>query len=225
MTPAAADLTTRLDAALTAAANPDRATAMRAYMRDQFPFLGITAPQVKALAGAAARGWGPPTEADLGAVAQWCWARDPREYQYAACGLLRRYAGVCGPGFLDTARQLIITKSWWDTVDALAAHLVGPLVRREPALVGVMDAWIVDDNIWLVRTALLHQLMYKGDTDAERLFEYCRTQAEHPDFFIRKAIGWALRQYAWTAPEPVRAFVATHMLSPLSQREALKNLR
>lgn len=89
-----------------------------------------------------------------------------------------------------------------------------------------MDAWIEDDDIWLVRTALLHQLAYKSATDTERLFAYCRRRAGHPDFFVRKAIGWALREYAKTDPEAVRAFVADQraLLAPLSVREALKNL-
>jgi 3-methyladenine DNA glycosylase AlkD len=89
-----------------------------------------------------------------------------------------------------------------------------------------MDSWLAGDNLWLTRTALLHQLRYKERTDTDRLFRYCLARAGHRDFFIRKAIGWALRQYAWTDPEPVREFVAAHrdVLSPLSVREALKNL-
>jgi 3-methyladenine DNA glycosylase AlkD len=87
-----------------------------------------------------------------------------------------------------------------------------------------MDDWIADDDIWVIRTALLYQLFYKGDTDPERLFGYCTRQAGHTDFFIRKAIGWALREYAKTDPDQVRAFVAGADLSGLSRREALKNL-
>ena len=102
------------------------------------------------------------------------------------------------------------TKPWWDTVDALAARVVGPLVARHPELVAAMDEWAVDDDMWVVRTALLHQLIYKEATDAERLFDYCSRQAGHTDFFMRKAIGWALREYAKTDPAAVRAFVHAH---------------
>ncbi|WP_407077502.1 DNA alkylation repair protein [Streptomyces sp. SCSIO 30461] len=96
----------------------------------------------------------------------------------------------------------------------------------DPALVPVMDEWIEDDNLWIVRTALLHQLRYKDATDRERLFRYCLRQSDHPDFFIRKAIGWSLREYAKTDPDAVRAFVAgaRDRLAPLSVREALKNI-
>ncbi len=111
-------------------------------------------------------------------------------------------------------------------MDALAAHLVGPLVARHPELVSTMDAWIEDEDMWLVRTAILHQLGYKEATDAARLFRYCTAQAEHRDFFIRKAIGWALREYGKTDPAGVRGYVRAHesQLSALSIREALKNL-
>ena len=90
-----------------------------------------------------------------------------------------------------------------------------------------MDAWIVDEDMWVARTAILHQLRYKDSTDADRLFRYCRLRADHPDFFIRKAIGWALREYAKTDPEAVREFVLTNAsrLSGLSKREALKNIQ
>ena len=215
---------TRLTESFAAARDPDRAPAMRAYMRDQFPFLGIAAPAQQSLVRAALKGLPAPTEDELTTIALACWERPEREYQYAACFVLRRYVKRCSAGFLPTARTLITTKSWWDTVDALAAHTVGPLVAAHPALVTVMDEWIVDDNLWVARTALLHQLRYGAATDEERLFAYCTRQAGHPDFFIRKAIGWALREYARTNPDAVRDFVARIPLSPLSTREALKHL-
>ncbi|MCB1188785.1 DNA alkylation repair protein, partial [bacterium] len=112
------------------------------------------------------------------------------------------------------------------TVDTLAALVVGPMVTRHPQLTAVMDEWIADENLWVARTAILHQLKYGKATDTDRLFAYCAAQAGHPDFFIRKAIGWALRQYARTDPGAVRRFVANHRdeLSPLSIREATKHL-
>jgi 3-methyladenine DNA glycosylase AlkD len=222
----AAEILARLPRVYGAAADPERAAAMAAYMRDRFPFLGIPAPAQKLLAREVLAGLDRPTEADLRAVTTHCWRMPEREYQYFACGLLRRHARVLGAGFLPVARTLVTTKPWWDTVDALAAHTVGPLVARHPELVATMDEWAVDDDMWLVRTAILHQLTYKEATDAKRLFHYCSQQAGHPDFFVRKAIGWALREYAKTDPAEVRAFVHAHTarLSALSVREALKNL-
>ena len=133
---------------------------------------------------------------------------------------------MCEAGFLDVVRPLITAKPWWDTVDELAAHVIGPLVATYHGLIATMDDWSGDENMWLVRTAILHQVRYRETTDSERLFRYCAAQAGHRDFFVRKAIGWALREYAKVAPETVRAFVAEHSteLSGLSRREALKNV-
>lgn len=224
MTPLAAEILARLTRVFGAARDPERAPAMAAYMRDKFPFLGIQSPAQRMLAREVLAGLPRPAEADLRDVAEGCWALPEREYQYFACGLLRRHARVCSAGFIETARHLVVTKPWWDTVDALAAHLVGTLVSTHPQLVSTMDKWVVDPDLWLVRTAILHQLRYKEQTDAERLFRYCTRQAGHTDFFVRKAIGWALREYAKTDPAAVRAYVASHRLAPLSAREALKNL-
>jgi 3-methyladenine DNA glycosylase AlkD len=221
-----AELLRRLEQTFSAAADPTKAQPMRAYMRNQFPFLGIKSSQVKALSRTVLAGLPAPTESDLVAVALGCWELPEREYQYFACGMLQRFAKVCSAGFMPTAEHLIVTKSWWDTVDTLASHLLGTMVSRHPRLLATMDRWSTQENLWLVRTALLHQLTYKKETDAERLFRYCLDQAEERDFFIRKAIGWALREYARTEPEAVRAFVRANQarLSPLSVREALKNI-
>ena len=216
----------RLVDVFAAAADPERAVAMRAYMREQFPFLGIPSPQRRALAREVLTGLARPTAEDLRRVALACWERPEREYQYFACDWLRRHVAVCPAGFVDTARQLVTARSWWDTVDSLAAHLVGPLVRRHPELVSTMDDWVRDEDMWLARAAILHQLGYREATDADRLFSYCLLRAGHRDFFIRKAIGWALREYARTDPDRVRTFVRSHegRLSPLSVREAVQHL-
>ena len=224
--PLAAEVLSRVQKVYADARDPERAAAMAAYMRDQFPFLGIGAPAQRALGRQVLAGLGRPAEADLRAVALGCWALPEREYQYFACDLLRRYARVCSAGFVEVARRLITTKPWWDTVDMLAAHLVGSLVARHPQLVSTMDEWSAAEDLWLVRTAILHQLRFKESTDADRLFAYCTRQAGHPDFFVRKAIGWALREYAKTDPEAVRGYLRTHeaRLSGLSLREARKHL-
>ncbi|HEY7226453.1 MAG TPA: DNA alkylation repair protein [Micromonosporaceae bacterium] len=226
MTGLADTILARLDETYPSAADPARAAGAARYMRDQFGFLGLTAPQQTRLARTVLAGLAAPTEPDLVAVARGCWQRPEREYQYFACTYLRRHVALASPRLLPTVRDLITTKSWWDTVDTLAAHTVGPLVARYPELVSTMDDWAVDENLWLVRTAILHQLTYGRRTDADRLFRYCLRQAGHRDFFIRKAIGWALRQYARTDPVAVRSFVEEHssLLAPLSVREAVRHL-
>jgi len=220
----AATVLERLTTALEAERDPAAAAPMRAYMRDQFDYVGVRLPRLRVLAKAAAAGLPAPAPEELTELARAGWARPEREYQYAAIELLRRYARGYPAGYLAVARELIEAKSWWDTVDSLAADVVGGLVRQHPELISAMDAWIDDENLWIARSALLHQLTYKQATDAERLFRYCTRQAGHRDFFIRKAIGWALRQYARTDPVAVAAFVARTELSGLSRREALKHL-
>lgn len=223
------------DAELTAAsvraclqplANPDDAIHMAAYMKDHFPFLGIKAgprrAAVKPIFLTSARA----SADELVDFARSCWHQPEREFQHVAVDVLRKRAGHLEPDQLEELETLITTKSWWDTVDGLAAWVVGPMVRAHPDLVHVMDDWAEDDNVWLARTALLHQLGYKTHTDATRLFRYAEDLAPHRDFFIRKAIGWALRQYARTDPDAVRTFVEGHRadLSGLTRREAMKHL-
>jgi 3-methyladenine DNA glycosylase AlkD len=222
----AATIMGRLTETYGAARDADRAGPMVAYMRGQFPFLGITAPEQRILARTVMAGLPRPAQADLHDIALACWDLPEREYQYFATRLLRRYVAACGADFLEAVRGPITTKPWWDTVDELAVHVVGALVSRFPHLVATMDAWSVDRDVWLIRTAILHQLRYRGATDKERLFRFCAEQAGHPDFFVRKAIGWALRECGRTDPDAVRTFVAEHResLSGLSVREALRHL-
>jgi 3-methyladenine DNA glycosylase AlkD len=216
----------RLTAVYGAAADPGRAAVMRGYMKDVAPFLGIHTPARRALSRTVLAGTPRPDEADCTAIALRCWELPEREYHYFAVDCLRRHAARCSSGFLPVARHLITTVSWWDTVDLLAVHVVGALVAADPKLTADMDAWITDGDLWVARTALLHQLTYKERTDADRLFAYCLVQSGHPDFFVRKAIGWALREYAKTDPEAVRAFLARERgrFAPLTVREALKNI-
>jgi len=215
----------RLVAEYGAAADPRAAEPMVAYMRHQFAFLGISSAPRRALSRRVLAGLPKPAEADLAATALACWRLPEREYQYFACDWLARHARVPGPGFLPTLRILITTKSWWDTVDPLAG-VAGAIVARHPAARSTMAEWLAGDDLWLTRVALLHQLTYRADTDAGWLFAACAARADHKDFFIRKAIGWALRQYARTDPVAVRDFVAAHRdrLSGLSAHEALKHL-
>ncbi|MER7054129.1 MULTISPECIES: DNA alkylation repair protein [unclassified Streptomyces] len=216
----------RLPVVYAAAADPERAVAARAYMKDVAPFLGLTSPVRRALSRTVLEGLPRPGESDCAAVALRCWRLPEREYHYFAVDYLRRHVTCCSSGFLPVVRHLLTTVPWWDTVDPLAAHVVGGLVAADRDLTGEMDAWIADEDLWLVRAALLHQLRYRERTDAERLFGYCLRQSGHDDFFVRKAIGWCLREYARTDPDTVRAFVSEHgrRLAPLSVREALRNI-
>lgn len=222
---AARQVVARLRAVFEPAADPERAAGAARYMRDQFAFFGIPTPERRRLARVALADLPAPSEAELAAVLRALWAEPERELQHTGCDYARRHVGVASAGFVEVLHELVTTKAWWDTVDALAAHTAGPLVRAHPELVATMDRWVESDHLWVARTALLHQLAYRDATDAERLFRYCRLRAQDTDFFVRKAIGWALRSYAAVDADAVEGFVrATPSLSPLSEREAMKGV-
>lgn len=207
--------------------DPARAPAMKAYMRDQFEFLGLDRATRDELDREVLSGLPSPTEQDLVAIARACWKKPAREYQYFAQKYLRKWTPkVASAAFVELLAELITTKSWWDTVDELAQHPLGALVSRYPELRPTMDVWSKSDDLWLARAAILHQNRYREQTDERRLFAYCRARAGETDFFMRKAIGWALRSYAATAPEAVTAFVEENAarLSGLSKREALRGV-
>ncbi len=215
------DFTLQVRQQLQTLANAERAPAMAAYMKNQFAFLGIptperrraTQPLIRAFAG------------DPMAAAGQLWNLPEREYQYAAADLLRHHGRRLSGEDLPELETLVLQKSWWDSVDSLAVT-IGGIVLRERRLASRMDELIRLPEMWLRRIALLHQLAWKGETDEARLYDYCRRCAHEHEFFIPKAIGWALRQYARTNPTSVARFLAEHSstLSALSRREAAKHL-
>jgi 3-methyladenine DNA glycosylase AlkD len=216
-----------LTIAFEAARDPARAAGAAAYLRNQFSFFGINGEGRAAIERSMTAAF-PRARAveDVEAVALRCWDMPEREYQYFGVAYLRRHLPVFNPRLMPTVQRLISTKSWWDTVDDLATHVVGPLVSRHPELRSTMNVWIASENIWLARTAILHQERYKERTDPDLLFTYCLRRAGDRDFFLRKAIGWALRSYAKTSPSAVEAFLRSHgeALSGLSRREAQKGI-
>jgi 3-methyladenine DNA glycosylase AlkD len=220
------DLADRVLAAFAPAADSAAAAPMARYMRDQFPFLGIGTQPRRALQRSVF-GRRRPDHDELLATAAALWDQPEREYQYAACDLLVRNATQLSAADLTVVERLVTTKSWWDTVDVLAINVVGPVVLADRSSADpTMDEWVRSDDLWLARSAILHQNKWKADTDETRLFAMCLARADERDFFIRKAIGWALREYSRTAPDAVRAFVASNEgeLSALTRREALKRL-
>ncbi|XP_041352982.1 uncharacterized protein LOC121371276 isoform X2 [Gigantopelta aegis] len=214
-------------------ANQKNAVAMKGYMRGQFEFLGIQAPGRRAAAKQFISECKKLDSVQIKMLVDLMWEQPEREFQQTALDLCAKSLPVlCGKTDEDCLESLmwtktiITTKSWWDTVDLLASKVVGGLVSHSPTKLNpVMDAWIQDENMWLRRTAILHQLGYKNKTDQDRLFRYCSTCADEKEFFIRKAIGWALRNYHYINKDAVRTFVAKNRskLSDLSIKEALKH--
>jgi 3-methyladenine DNA glycosylase AlkD len=200
---------------------------MRAYMRDRFPFLGIQTPIRRATLR-------PLLKVNfdqkrLLTAAGLLYDLPEREYRYAAIDLLVRHVGRLDMSAVAPLLALAQRDSWWDTVDGLAG-IVGDVLRaarrNDPGAQGAMDAALRHDCLWVRRIAMIHQLGWRLETDTSRLFGYAETLAPESDFFIRKAIGWALRDYVRWNPQAVRNFVAAMggRLSPLSAREATRRI-
>jgi len=220
-------LAAQIQHTLVALADPARAVAMRAYLRGQFPFLGIPTPARRAALK-------PLLKADfdrnrLLTVADVLWRLPEREYRYAAIDLLARHVGRLDLSAVAPLLALAQREPWWETVDGLAG-IVGDVVRaarrNDPDAQATMDAALRHDCLWVRRIAMIHQLGWRLDTDTTRLFAYAEALAPEGDFFIRKAIGWALRDYARWNPQAVRDFVTAmgERLSPLSAREATRRI-
>ncbi|MFM8474068.1 MAG: DNA alkylation repair protein [Candidatus Kapaibacterium sp.] len=207
-------------------ADPVRAVGMSAYMRDAFAFHGIMSEPRTALLREYLDEHGLPSTDDLEDVVIRLWKEPHREAQYAAVDILRRLRRNLGPGHISLAEHCIRHKSWWDTVDVLAPHVAGTLYAAHTEAVRPrIEEWIHADDFWLNRSAIILQLGYKDRTDTDLLTRAIRPHLGSREFFLRKAIGWALRQYSYTDARWVTEFVASHDLSPLSEREALKALR
>ena len=203
------------------AADPARRAPMAAYMRDQFEFLGVATPARRAVVKAFYQTWQPNGATELLDIAREIWNQPEREYQYAAIDLLAMHCDKLDIQHLPFLMELVQSKSWWDSVDALAS-VIGKVLRYRH---DGMDQAIVHENMWLRRVAILHQLGWRDKTNQTLLFSYSLQRAHEKEFFIQKAIGWALRDYARHHPQAVREFTAEERarLSPLSYREANKH--
>ncbi|PUB10576.1 DNA alkylation repair protein [Paenisporosarcina sp. OV554] len=206
--------------------NDQLAEPMKAYMKHHFPFLGIKSPaRTEALRNYFST-HDIPEKPELLEEVWNIYQLPEREYQYVAIALLSKKLKTLSVDDLGFLEKLITKKSWWDSVDSIAPTIVGDIVKRDRKNgEKVMLQWSDSDNMWLNRAAILHQLKYKKDTDEKVLIEIITKHKNSNEFFIQKAIGWVLREYAKTNPVFVQQFVASHELKPLSKREALKHLK
>ena len=204
-------------------ANPENAAGSKAYMRNQYEFFGIRAKQQRELWKSFLSTQGMPEIKELPQLIKDLWDEPEREFQHFGMGLLEKYSKKTDADFIGVYEFMITNKSWWDTVDMIASHLVGEHFKRFPELIPTYtEKWMASGNFWLQRTALLFQLKYKKETDVELMFDLIRRLAHEKEFFIRKAIGWVLREYSKTGPQAVIRFVANNRLSNLTRTEALK---
>lgn len=216
-----------LGPALLAVALPEKAPGMAAYMKSSMPYRGVPAPIVRQTVRALAREHSFAGVAELHATATRLWVSATyREERYAAIMLTDSRLARAELGLLPFYALVLETGQWWDYCDAVAPRIGELLARHREAMDPLLREWSVADDFWFRRVAIIAQLPAKDATDTALLHDVIVANLAEKEFFIRKAIGWALRQYAKTDPQWVRKFVANYrsQLSPLSLREALKHL-
>ncbi|MFC7496030.1 MULTISPECIES: DNA alkylation repair protein [unclassified Nocardioides] len=217
-------------AALAAGGDPERAVQQQAYMKSELPFRGYSSPELKALLRPLLAAYRPSGRDGWEATVRALWDdATHREERYAALAIARhrRARAWLAPESVPLFRHLVVTGAWWDLVDEIAQHLVGrSLAAHRAELTPVLRSWASDDDLWVRRTAVLCQLGQRDGTDTDLLRHAIDANVDDGTFWLRKAIGWALRDFARTDPAWVRAEVARHgdRLSGLSRREALKHL-
>jgi len=213
----------KIRSSLASQADPEKAEGMASYMRDQFPFFGLQAAERRKVLREYMRQENRPEYSKLEKVIKKLWQLPEREFQYFAQELILKYQKEYTEEIINLFEYMIINKSWWDTVDHIAKKLVGEYFKNFPEQRDKkIKSWLKSDDIWLQRTALLFQLSYKEETDAQLLFDLIENLKEIDEFFIQKAIGWALREYSKIEPIAVVKFANTHQLSSLAEREALR---
>jgi 3-methyladenine DNA glycosylase AlkD len=216
-------------AALKKAADPAKAPKMRAYMKSAMPYRGVSSPEQKAIWRRVFPRHDLSSRAEWEDVALTLWrAATFREERYAAIALtdLRTYAAHRTMPSIPMFEEMIVSGAWWDLVDAIATHQLGDVLRADrPQMSTLMRRWSRDSDMWKRRAAILCQIRFRRDTDLALLYDCIEPNLSDQQFFVRKAIGWALRQYAWVDPREVKRYVKENRerLSGLSVREALKN--
>ncbi len=203
---------------------------MQAYMKSSMPFMGVSAPELRDVCKLVFRDRAieNPAEWRRDVLAIWRGAKF-REERYGAIGLTgdRRAREFQTMESLPMYEEMIVSGAWWDYIDSIAPYRLGEILRAEPKKMRrAMLTWSRDENMWKRRSSIICQLNFKKDTDLDLLFRCIEPSLASREFFLRKAIGWVLRQYARTDPDEVRRYVRAHEgeLSPLSRREAMKHL-
>ena len=205
--------------------NKKTAAGAEAYMKGIAPFLGVQTPARRALTIQILKAAGIPTSDELAKTARALWKLEQREYQYVAYDMIRKFVDVADKNFLaDHVEYLITHRSWWDTVDGLGTAAVSPLTVKYNCL-PLMEKWNKSPNMWLQRAAIQHQRGRKTETDVALLLKFCDDHSDDHEFFIAKAIGWALRDLAHHDRYSVTKFLRDHPdLDRVAVREALKHL-
>jgi len=207
-------------------AQKERADQQKKYLKNQFEFYGLTSPVRKSLQKQILEDYAMLSKEESYKIIKIFWQKPQRELQYFALELARKQIKNQESSDIELYEWLLLNKSWWDTVDFIASELVGKYFLKFPKKRNpMMEKWLLSGNIWLQRSAIIFQLKYREKTDVVFLAKTIHQLIESKEFFIKKAIGWSLRQYAKQNPNWTLKFVnQTNILSGLSRREALKNI-
>jgi len=209
-------------------ADPDKAPAMARYMKTEMPFYGVTSQPRKVISRQLVREFPVTSRVEYERAVRALWRGTYREEKYLAIAYARSFPRYVTLSSISMYQMMIAQGAWWDFVDEIAVHLVGSVLSNQrDKLTPVMEAWAVSTDMWLRRTSILCQLGHKVDTDTSLLDLTCTRNLDSTEFFIRKAIGWSLREYAKTNPAWVLRYVSQHEdeMSGLTHREATKHLR
>lgn len=216
----------KLEKAFKKEKNEKIAAWQKNYMRDQFPFLGLQKPKRALIQKELFNKIPIFNEEELINITFKLFQMEEREFAYAAIDLLYHHKALWSDKIISHFEKLLETKPWWDTVDLLTSKILGSFLLKYPQIIPKVDLWVEDKNFWKRRASLLYMLNWKEKTDHEKLFKKCLKLAHEKEFFIQKAIGWALRQYARANKDGVLQFVEANKkkLSSLSAKEALKRI-
>lgn len=215
-----------LSTSYTQNASPEKAVPMENYMKNNFPFYGIKTDLRRNLHKTALEKHKDEVKANARKIALELYGKKEREYHYSAIEILmKELKKKFVKEDIALIEKLLVTHSWWDSVDTISKYLLGGYLEQFPEeTYKVIEHFSASENMWLNRAGIIFQLGYKKATNEALLFSECEKHRHSKEFFIQKAIGWALREYGKTNPEAVKNFVASANLKPLSTREALKNL-
>lgn len=207
-------------------ADATRAAGAKAYLLNQFEFYGIVAAERRRLSKDYMKNNTLTSLSEIELIAKDCFELPEREYQYFAVELLSFYKKIWQPSIIKTIEYCLVHKSWWDSVDHIASECLTDYFKMySNKIIPITSKWNVSKNIWLQRSSIMFQKAFKANTNTELLSKYILNCANSKEFFVQKAIGWALREYSKTNATWVKTFVANHQLAPLSKREALKRIQ
>lgn len=220
------DVVKLIEEELKAISDPEKSAGMKAYMKDNFKFLGVASPERKVIVRFVWQEYKETIQQNWRELYDYLWMLKGREYQYVAMDLMQKTKRKLEIQDIDLVEKYIVEKSWWDTVDFIATHMAGMYFEKFPEQIpNIIPVWMKSTNMWLNRTAILFQLKYKDKTDFDLLKENILYHRGSKEFFINKACGWALREHSKLDPDSVKEFIEnTDGLAKLTIKEASKYL-